>query len=555
MAEVKITDLPEVTEVADDDQVLLIDVSDNTAGPNGTDKRSVLARLADLLFKYDVETAAELESSNPIITGRRAICRETGDTNYILSQEGYIAIQGDITAANGRVWKLVSGSVNFDIKVNIPSDFSTMQAAIDYYHNKIFFADGFGLQINISTAHQPATGVSVSNGDYSYIRITSDDAEVNVATGFGQSNSFVQGDNAEMPRLECLVNGNAGELGIGYRCENGSTGYIAPGSGVKSCWQDGLAVRYGSKCYAEGTVWTGNAINGTTSSGIVSWASIVHAEGANVSDSGHYGCQGAHGGTLNFQNGTANNTGRYGIRASDGATVNADGATANGNAVNGVRAFNGCTLNFRNGTATGNGAENISASGSFVEAAEAVLTGSLGIGVLATGSTVRLSQANVSGAAGVGLQAFGSTVFAQSLNADNCVTGIMADDASTIHAGSADCSNCSSNGMSALNGSTINAELATCNDNGQYGMNAWYGSTINALNAICQRAGVRGVYAFSGSTINAKGVNAQKVDATNTGGANADITCLEGSTINARSATGGVNKTTNNINSDGVIYQ
>jgi len=106
MADVKITDLPEVTEVADDDQVLLIDVSDNTAGPNGTDKRSVLARLADLLFKYDVETAAELEASNPIITGRRAICRERANANYILSDEGYNALPGDIVAANGRVWVL-----------------------------------------------------------------------------------------------------------------------------------------------------------------------------------------------------------------------------------------------------------------------------------------------------------------------------------------------------------------------------------------------------------------------------------------------------------------
>ncbi|MAY72085.1 MAG: hypothetical protein CME82_11600 [Halomonas sp.] len=108
MANVKITDLPEVTEVADDDQVLLIDVSDNTAGPNGTDKRSVLAKLADLLFKYDVETAAELEASSPIITGRRAICRERADANYILAPSGYAAKSGDIVAANGRVWELQS---------------------------------------------------------------------------------------------------------------------------------------------------------------------------------------------------------------------------------------------------------------------------------------------------------------------------------------------------------------------------------------------------------------------------------------------------------------
>lgn len=500
-------------------------------------------------------TTAELENSRPTQTGQRAENRERANAQYELAASGYTAKPGDIVAANGRVWKLVGGSYNQSLTVNVPSHYAALQDAIDYYHNKVLFTDGSELVINIESGHQPSTGISVSNGDYSYIRITSDDAEVVVASGFGQSAAFIEGDNAEMPRLDCLINGNSGQLGIGYMCHNGSVGYITEGNGVKNCWQDGLAVRYGSTCYAQSTVWTGNAINGTTSSGIVSWSSVVHAEGADASDSGYYGAQAAHGGSLSFQNGKANNTARYGIRASDGAVIDADGATANDNAVNGVRAFNGCVVNFRSGTATGNGSENIASSGSFVEAADAVITGSLGVGVLAIGSTVRLSQANVSGAAGVGLQAFGSTVFAQSLNADNCVTGIVADDASTIHAGSADCSNCASNGMSALNGSTINAELATCNDNGQYGMNAWYGSTINAVNAACQRGGVRGVYAFSGSTINAKGVNAQKTDGSDTGGSNADITCLEGSTINARSAIGGVNKTVNNLNADGVIYQ
>lgn len=106
MADIKITDLPEVTEVADEDQVLLIDVSDNTAGPAGTDKRSVLAKLVDLLFKYDVQTAAELEAASPVITGRRAICRDHADANYILAAPGYTALPGDLTAANGRVWVL-----------------------------------------------------------------------------------------------------------------------------------------------------------------------------------------------------------------------------------------------------------------------------------------------------------------------------------------------------------------------------------------------------------------------------------------------------------------
>lgn len=45
--------------------------------------------------------------------------------------------------------------------------------------------------------------------------------------------------------------------------------------------------------------------------------SYVSAEGADVSNSGYYGAQAAHGGTLSFRNGIANNCFRHGIRATD----------------------------------------------------------------------------------------------------------------------------------------------------------------------------------------------------------------------------------------------
>ena len=49
MADIKITDLPEIPTVDGDDILLMVDVSDETAGPNGTDKRATVGQVKELL--------------------------------------------------------------------------------------------------------------------------------------------------------------------------------------------------------------------------------------------------------------------------------------------------------------------------------------------------------------------------------------------------------------------------------------------------------------------------------------------------------------------------
>lgn len=49
MADIKITDLPEIPTVDGDDILLMVDVSDETAGPNGTDKKATIGQVKDLL--------------------------------------------------------------------------------------------------------------------------------------------------------------------------------------------------------------------------------------------------------------------------------------------------------------------------------------------------------------------------------------------------------------------------------------------------------------------------------------------------------------------------
>ncbi|ANJ65527.1 putative tailspike protein [Pseudoalteromonas virus vB_PspP-H6/1] len=51
-------------------------------------------------------TLAELQGMSPTLTGRRAICSDRADAPLMLMEDGYTAIAGDITAANGRIWAL-----------------------------------------------------------------------------------------------------------------------------------------------------------------------------------------------------------------------------------------------------------------------------------------------------------------------------------------------------------------------------------------------------------------------------------------------------------------
>lgn len=441
--------------------------------------------------------------------------------------------------------------------INVPSDYATLQEAFDAA-KYLKVTSGQHIDIVIETGHSPASGILAIDGDYSHIRISSVDAVVTVAAGFGQNAAFINGDNARMPVLNCLVSGNAGAMGFGYRCEKNSNGYVTAGNGVTDCWQDGITCKYGSTCYAEDTVWTGNAMNGTTSAGAICWGGLLYLKGGDVSNSGYYGAQAAHGGVLNFQYGFANNTGRYGVRGSDGAYIDADGTTANDNTLYGIYSFNRCSINFRSGTATGNGSANVvSVNSSSVNATEAILTGSLDVGILCSGgSSVDAFDVDCSGAAGFGISVnSASIVSAKGANCNNCATGIIVSNASSASFENATANNCSADGIVARSGSSIDAQGTTANDCMGYGIRAWYGATINFLNGQAKRATSRGVYAYSGSKIMASGVDARKVDGVDTGGSNGDIVCLRGSNIIAHTAAGGKNKTTNVLDSDGVIYQ
>ena len=452
----------------------------------------------------------------------------------------------------------------------IPTDFATLQAAIDALSPTV---SNDTITLNIATGHQPASGITVTDGDYSNFEITSTDAEVTLSASFGTVANFISGTNARIPTLACLINANS-QCNIGYRANYNSYGYVKPNCGVKNVFGTGLLAFGGSVVSAENTVWTGCAKNNTTGAGITSWGSNVFASNANVSNSMYYGAQAAHGGILVIDNGTANNCFRYNLRATDAGWMSADGVTAN---------YAGCdpATNLPYASALAAGLGLYSFNGSWIAARDASATNAKSTGALATnGSTIQVKGGTFTDCGQYGVQAAGmavvdasetdvsnattygyfatnsSTINAGISTANNCGTNMLdaaayAANASTIHAGTLSATGCSGIAIRCEFGSTINCAGSTITGAGNRAVYAAAASTVNAGSCTGTGATNEGVFAASGSTINAQSSNFQRGGGTST----TDIVVENGSFINAAGATGGVSQTVNVLTVEGVIFR
>lgn len=441
--------------------------------------------------------------------------------------------------------------------VNIPTDYPTLQDAIDTESATYFAGQGVTIALNIETGHEPTTGIEVSNGDYSHFVVTCDDAELLLSSSFPTNQKFIIGHNASLPVLGCLVDANSRTSGV-YEAWDNSRGFVMPNCGGKNSWGGGLYAYRGSSIAADNTIWTGCAINGSTGSGITSWASHVSAEFSDVSNSGYYGAQAAHGGILSFRSGKANDVYRHAIRATDAGIIDADQAEAHRAGTNGIYAFNNSFVNARDAKAT-NGNNNCSAvNGSIIHAQGADFSGATVFGLQAfSSSTIDAPGVNLDGAGQRGAYAYrGSTIGLGAASIDNVGTttthiAVLAEQSSTIDANGASIDSCAGDAIRAVDNSSISTNGATATLAGRYSVIAINGSRINARSVTGTGAGTEGCRAQWGSTINAQGSNFQK------GGSpsSTDVVILDGSTINANGTTGGLSHTKNTVTKDGIIFQ
>jgi 3D (Asp-Asp-Asp) domain-containing protein len=318
-----------------------------------------------------------------------------------------------------------------DTTIRVPTDAATLQIAFDRITPLNAQCQ---IDVVIQTGHQPVSGVSVENGDYSQWQISSVDAEVTLASTF-PATDVIKGVNARMPRLNCLINAN-GEGVNGYFADQGSIGYVSADCGIKYAAQQACYANAASTIYAPNTIWTYASQSANTYSGILAWGSIIYAEGADVSYSAYYGAQAAAGGTLSFRDGIASNTGRYGVRATNQGKIDARRVVASNNALFGIYAYRASHINamgaqcdnnteagvvavdasfisFMNddasgafgpscdgGATAGVAAQVYAGNGAIVACSTAELTNSGGVAIKAeTGGKIVANQCDISGAA------------------------------------------------------------------------------------------------------------------------------------------------------------
>ena len=160
--------------------------------------------------------------------------------------------------ANGVWWERAAGQPLFPVQtLYVPHDFADMPAAFDFLRQRPV-RKGQTIQLRLQAGYYITKGVPFKYDDFSQVRITSDDAQVplastfvgvNVTSDHFEVNSLFVGYMSKMPRLECLINmGTYG--GCGYVVTGNSDGFIAGGCGVIYAGAFGLYVNTGSRCLA-----------------------------------------------------------------------------------------------------------------------------------------------------------------------------------------------------------------------------------------------------------------------------------------------------------------
>jgi hypothetical protein len=234
---------------------------------------------------YNVASRTALEAANvpAAVDGLRllghAAVGDGGGAHYkrVASEPGH---PHKIQSADGAWWEELFA---VDVTVNIPSDFATLQEAIDRL-SKQPVRQGARIILNIESGHALTAGFSVSDGDYSKFTITSDDAEVTLDAGWTSGEAVAEGEYCRMPNWGILVNCAGVTVNSAIRVTNNSSLHILDGgNGARNASGTGLFVYRNSQVTGSGAVFTGC----TGSNVWVTHVSFGHLENGNFSGSAH----------------------------------------------------------------------------------------------------------------------------------------------------------------------------------------------------------------------------------------------------------------------------
>lgn len=207
---------------------------------------------------------------------------------------------------------MIVGGSDSDINVNVPTNYSTIQDAIDSLYPQM---NQVKITITIESGHKLTSGVIVENGDYSQFTIASVDSTVYLDSSWVAGTAILTGTNAHMPNwnvfVDCenkdvnaaidtgainVLQNSALVLGNGAGCTNGG----ASNNGL-FVYQNSKVT--GDECvfsnFPNNNVWIThtsdgylqrvNATNGGLYGAFVSRASRLYATGGDFSGATEYG--------------------------------------------------------------------------------------------------------------------------------------------------------------------------------------------------------------------------------------------------------------------------
>lgn len=431
----------------------------------------------------------ELPAADPLDGTESAPVVQAGQTRRASDLATRTWAQQQIDNATGRL--------DADVTVNVPTDYATLQAAVDAYAGR-GVENGVRVIVNIETGYELPTGTVrsdwhgavpdepvtlwVDGVDASFIHIRSEDAVVPVEAGF--DGSVIRNVRCRGVVLDCLIDMDSQGTGAcGYSVEWGATGWVRPGCGVINAPDRGLWVRSSS-------TFEGRDL-------------VSGAGGINFSGAGDRCVDVNHASMAYIREGNFSGGANYGLRARGAATIDAQSCDFS-NCGEGANIAEGCIASLRGADVSDAAGRGITIEGSLVDARFLVGTGTIDIGAYLVASHVNLDNANLSGA---GDRATFMT--------KACVVSI--EDSNLSNAGG--------DAISAFETSTVSAKGADCSNSGRDGCRAGGGSRVGLQNADC--SGASGI----------------------------DINVVRGSTIDANGATGSLSQTANSVTAAGIIFK
>lgn len=407
----------------------------------------------------------------------------------------YVATAADGTVG-GTTWEQpevgASGLQTTDVTFQIPTDYATLQDAVDDL-SQLRVKQGVTITLNIESGHALTAGLDVQNGNYGHFVITSTDATVGVSAGY--SDTFViSGTRAKIPVLRTLIDiNNKSGVVWGYRAEFNSDGEIdgAAGGGIinsASGTNEGanLRVIHNSRVMAANANLSGGAFRNlwcTFNSSAVVFES-------NMSGAGEINCFVSRGAIVYAHGANMSNAGKFAIRcarafvtASRQSGTDANLSNAGDNA---VECFDNGWVNVREADLSGAGknAIHILRGGGTISCTNADLSnaGERGIYIEGGGGTIGADGVTINNSGLEAVEALGGTISMRAASISGNTTGFLVwgRTGAQINLGGATVQNGASHGVVAKDGANIIVRAATVTGNANHDLRVDEGSYISA---------------------------------------------------------------------------